>query len=212
VHNYVTKQMNLIRATVAHNITNTFGRGPGASIQGYSIATQSLNDTVTFVMQFQVFFDTLYEKLHVDSKCSMDQSWALTTQILDRICEELFAPKEGVLEAMAIGDPGSVCSHVLWACFKTHDVMEGYMTTQFENHPATIAAEYVKFLATNLGHDKVDKLEALLKGQKEDVAAALVKAKAAVTKADIAMGKSDSAKTALETLAKRVAVLERGGK
>ena len=33
VRNYITKQMNLIRATVAHDITYTFGRGPHSSIQ-----------------------------------------------------------------------------------------------------------------------------------------------------------------------------------
>jgi hypothetical protein len=131
------------------------------------------------------FIDTLYEKLHVDSRFSAEQSWSLTTQILDRICEELYAPKMGVQETMTIDDPSSICSHILWASLRTHDIMEGYIDTQFENHPS-IAAEYVKFLATNSGHDKVDKLAVEVKGMVEDVAAAVKGCKTAVSKADVA--------------------------
>ena len=208
VRNYITKQMNLIQGTVAHDITYTFGRGlGGASQAAHNLATMSLNATVTFLTQLLVFVDTLYEKLHVDSRFSADQSWSLTTQILDRICEELYAPKEGVQEAMTIEEPASICSHVLWACLKTHDIMTGYIDHQFENHP-TIAAEYVKFLATNSGHDKVDKLEASVKEMKEDLASAVKSSKAAVTKADVGTGKSDSVKTALDALIKRVKALE----
>ena len=111
-------------------------------------------------------------------------------------------------EAMAMEDAESVCSHVFWASFRTYDVMAGYMDHQFENHP-TIAAEYVKFLATNSGHDKLDKLTVLVKDQKENVASALAKAKSAVAKADIATGKSDSAKASFKSLSKRVAALEK---
>ena len=75
-------------------------------------------------------------------------------QVLDRICEDLYTPKEGVLEAMTIGDPESVCSHVIWACFKTHDVMSLYVDMQFDNHPP-IAAEFTKFLTTNSGTNSV---------------------------------------------------------
>ena len=92
VRNYVTKQMNLIKGTVAHDISYTFGRGSGAgSHAAQSLATMSLNATVTFLTQLLVFVNLLYEKLHVDSRFSADQSWSLTTQILDRICEELYA-------------------------------------------------------------------------------------------------------------------------
>lgn len=207
VRNYVTKQMNLIQGTVAHDISYTFGRGSGASSQAHGLATMSLNATVTFLTQLLVFVDTLYEKLHVDSRFSADQSWSLTTQILDRICEELYAPKEGVQEAMSIEDPASICSHVLWACLRTHDIMTGYIEHQFENHP-TIAAEYVKFLATNSGHDKVDKLEATVKDLKEEVASILNRSNAAVTKADVGTGRCDALKTGLEAVAKRVKTLE----
>ena len=167
-----------------------------------------LNATVTFLTQLLAFVDTLYEKLHVDSRFSPAQSWSLTAQILDRICEELQAPKEGVLETMTIDDPTSICSHIMWATLRTHDIMAGYIDHQFENHP-TIAAEYVKFLATNSGHDKVDKLEEEVKEMVDNVATALKSSKTAVSKADVATGKSDSVTKALEALMKRVDKLEK---
>jgi hypothetical protein len=86
--------------------------------------------------------------------------------------------------------------------------MAGYIDLQFENHP-TIAAEYLKFLATNSGHEKVDELEISIKDQQEDVTAALTKAKAAVSKADIATGKSETVKAHLDALTKRVSALEK---
>ena len=208
VRNYITKQMNLIRSTVAHDIANTFGRGNNSMMAAYDIATAGLNDTVMFVTQLLVYVNSLYEKLHVDSVFSKTQAWALVTQILDRICEDLFAAKEGVQEAMAIDDPESVCSHVLWSCFRSHDVVSSYIHYQFENHPA-IAAEYSKFLALNSGHEKIDQMETVLKGMKEDVASALTKAKAAVAKADVATGKADTVKSGLEALSKRVQALEK---
>ena len=144
-----------------------------------------------------MFVGTLYKKLHV------------ATQIQDRICKEVFAPTEGVQEAMAINNLFSVCSHVLWACFKTHDVMADYIDLlQIENHPS-IAAEYVKFLATNSGHKKVDMLETSIKDQQKDVTAALTKAKVAVSKADIATGKCETVKAQLNALTIRVFALEK---
>ena len=208
VRNHITKQMNLIRGTVSADISNTFGRGPHASAGAHALSTMCLNGTVTFLTQLLSFVDTLYEKLHVDSRFSAAQSWSLTAQILDRICEELFAPKEGVLETMSVNDPMSVCSHIMWASLKTHDIMDKYIENQFENHP-TIAAEYVKFLATNSGHDKVDQLEAEVKAIDDRVDAAQKSAKAAGSKADIATGRTDTVKALLEALAKRVKKLEK---
>ena len=106
MRNVVTKKMNLIRATVTQDINNTFRKGAHASTQAFAIATMALHDTVTFVTQLLVFIDsTLHDKLHVDSTFTDVQSWALTMQVLDRICEDLYTLKEGVLEAMTIGDP-----------------------------------------------------------------------------------------------------------
>lgn len=209
VRNYVTKQMNLIHSTVTHDIAYAFGSDPTLS-QAQSLATTSLNATITFLTQMMGFIDTIYEKLHLHSKFSGDQAWSLTTQILDRICEDLYAPKEGVAAAMTVEDPSSICSHLLWSCFRTHDVMTGYIEHNFENHPA-ISAEYVKFLATNSGYDKVEKMEVLLATVKENVTKALDYAEKASKKAEAAETKFSAANKELEGLKKRVQVLENKG-
>ncbi len=85
--------------------------------------------------------------------------------------------------------------------------MTEYIDHQFEGHPK-IATEYVKFLATKDGHDKVDQLETAFKDLKEDLAAAVKSSKAAGAKAGWGSGKSDALKTALDALAKRVKALE----
>ena len=69
---------------------------------------------------------------------------------------------------MTVEDPASICAHLLWSCFKTHDVMTMHKEHSFENHP-TISAEYVKFLATNSGYDKVEQMETLVNGIKASV-------------------------------------------
>ena len=153
------------------------------------------------------FVDTIYEKLFVYSKFTAEQGWSLTTQILDRICEDLFAPKEGVAAAMTVEDPASICSHMLWSCFKTHDVMTTYMEYSFENHPA-ISAEYVKFLATNSGFDKVEKMESTVNGIKASVDKAGADALKARQIADGASSQSGVVSKNLDAMSKRVAKME----
>ena len=160
VRNYVVRQMNVIYSTLSQEIGYALGFDP-ALAKANALAVRSLNDTITFITQLLNFVDTMYERLNSESKFTSDQAWSLTTQILDRICEELYAPKEGVGGAMKIEAPESVCCHILWAAFKTHDIMATYIDKNFENHPV-ISAEYIKFLATNSGIEKVEKIEVQL--------------------------------------------------
>ena len=96
--------------------------------------------------------------------------------------------------------PESTCGHVLYAVFKTHDIMANYMSHKFENHPS-VSTEYVKFLATNSGSEKVGKLTV-------SVESALSKAEAATKKADIVASKNADLTRVLEVLTKRVHRLE----
>lgn len=157
VRNYIVKQMNVNYNTMTQEISFALGRAPEFS-KANALAVRCLNDTITFLTQLMNFVDTIYEKLVSESQFTVAQAWSLTTQILDRICEELYVPKEGVSGAMLIDEPESVCCHILWAAFKTHDIMKSYIDSNFENHPV-VSAEYVKFLATNSGTEKVEKLE-----------------------------------------------------
>ena len=206
VMNYVIKQMNLIYSTVSHDIEYAFGFDPKLR-DAKAVATASLNATVTFLTQLMGFIDAIYQKLHSDSKFSGEQAWSLTTQILDRVCEDLYAPKEGVAEAMTVEDPASICSHLLWATFRTHDVMKVYLDHHFENHPA-ISAEYVKFLATNSGFDKVEKMEVAMTSMKEKVEKAMDVAEKAGKRADAVTDKFSALNKEVEVLKKKVQVLD----
>lgn len=206
VRNYVTKQMNLIHSTISHDIGYAFGVDPQLA-RAQVLATASLNATITFLSQLMGFIDTIYEKLHVESRFTGEQAWALTSQILDRICEDLYAPKEGVAAAMTVEDPVSMCSHLMWSCLKTHDVMSGYIDHQFENHPA-ISAEYVKFLATNSGSEKVEKIDGVVASLSEKLNKSLEETKKAVSKADVATAKLSDLLKEVQSLAKKVKQLE----
>ena len=151
--------------------------------------------------------DTIYDKLHNQSKFSAEASWCLTMQILDKVVEELFVPKEDVMTSVILGDPDSFCAHVLYACFQTHDIMADYVEHQFENHPS-VSAEFIRFLATNSGSDRVEVLEAKVAEQKICLKAATEKAEKAMAKADTATNKAADANRDLATAIRRIKALE----
>jgi hypothetical protein len=206
VSNYAIRQMNLIHSTVANDIGYAFGFDSQLT-RAQVLATASLNASITFLTQLIGFIDTIYEKLLVQSRFTTDQAWALTTQILDRVCEDLYAPKEGVAAAMTVEDPASICAHVLWSCLKVHDVMTSYLDHHFVNHPA-ISAEYVKFLATNSGSEKVDKMESVIAGLTEKLSKSAEETKKAINKADVATSKCSDLVKEVQALAKKVKQLE----
>jgi hypothetical protein len=164
VQAHIIKRMNLLLTTISHDINHVLAREPKAQI----LATMCLNATVTFLTQLFTYIDSLYENLVLCSTFTPEQGWSLTMKILDRICEDLFAPKEGVVIAMDVAEPASICGHVMWSCCRTHDVMAGYINISFENH-ASIMAEYTKFLALNSGSEKVEKMDKVIKELKVQV-------------------------------------------
>lgn len=84
---------------------------------------------MAFITQHLNYVDALFEELHV-----------------------YFSPKEGVGNGMK-EDRASICSHVLWAGFRTQlDVAQIYLNFSFENHPAMLS-ECIKFLATTSGFE-----------------------------------------------------------
>ena len=203
VHNYIVERMNLLQQTISQDIGYVLGSDP----KGQLLATMCLNATITFLTQMLAFVDTIYEKLVMASKFTGEQGWSLTMKILDRICEDLFAPKEGVVVAMNVEEPGSICAHVLWSCFRTHDIMSTYLEANFENHPA-ISAEYVKFLATNSGFDKVDRLETTVAALKVQVEKAVAESTKARSIADGSASAASVASRGVTDLTKRVTKLE----
>ena len=205
VRNYIIKQMNVLQTSIGSDIMYSYGNRPDEA-KAQMIATLSLTASVAFITQLLNYIDALFEKLHVYSKFTVETAWSLTMQVLDRICSDLYVPKEGVANGMK-GDRRSICAHVLWANFRTLDVAQNYLDFNFENHPA-ISSEFIKFLATNSGFEKVERLEETVCGLKTAMTGALADAKEASKKSDTASTKCGDMNSAITALTRRVKTVE----
>ena len=164
------------------------------------MATLCLTSSVTAITQLVGAVDAIYKKLHTESKFSSESAWCLTMQILDKICEELYVPKATVLLWATLDDKESMCNHILWAAFKSLDIMGGYVALQFQNHPS-VSTEFIRFLANNSGSEKIDQLV-------DQFAALKVEARAASQKADTATNKVADLVRELTAATRRIKALE----
>jgi hypothetical protein len=203
---FIVHKMNILHSSITADIAYEFGRSSSSSA-AQMVATLSLTATITFITQLLGMVDAMYERLISISTFSSEQAWSLTTQVLDRVLSDLYAPKEGIAESLTTRSPLSICAHLMWGSFKTHDVMSQYVSHNFENHPA-VSTEYVKFLATNSGSDKVAKLMDQVEVLKSKVSSATDEAKRAVSKADTASTKNAELVREVVALTKRLKVLE----
>ena len=206
IKSFIIQKMNILHASIASDIATEFGRDPNLAA-AQMVASMSLTATVTFITQLLGMVDNMYERLFVCSKFTSDQAWSLTTQVLDRVLADLYAPKDGIGESLTTRSPLSICTHLMWSSFRTHDVMTQYVIHNFDDHPA-ISTEYVKFLATNSGSDKVSKLGDLVDALKVKVATATDESKKAVAKADTASSKNAELVREVAALTKRLKYLE----
>jgi hypothetical protein len=124
-----------------------------------------------------------------------------------RVLEEVGQPRIGVGSLISSTNSASNASHVLYAVFRTLDVMSDFKKYKFKNHPC-ISSEFVKFMASNSGMDSIKKLEDRVKSLESDLKEALNKVKVASVKADTASNKADQSTRDLVALAKRVKSLE----
>ena len=85
--------------------------------------------------------------------------------------------------------------------------MAGYVEHQFENHPSVLA-EFIRFLATNSGSERVEVLEAKVAEQKICLKAATEKAEKVMAKADTATSKAVGANRDLTAAIRRIKALE----
>ena len=162
VEHFITTKMNVLYSSISSEISNELGGDPETHT-AHLVATKYLTATVAFITQLIGTVNSIYERLFTFSKFTTEQAWSLATQVLDRVVADLYVPKDGVIEALVTGCPVSTCAHIVWAAFRTHETMQVYLDHQIENHPA-ISTEYVKFLATNSGSDKVVKLTLVVEG------------------------------------------------
>ena len=206
VVSFIQSRMGVVSNSITMDITNEFGGDPtryqAQIIAAQIIATAALANSVAFLNQMITTVEGIYQRLHNFSKFTSVQAWSLTTQVLDRILADLYVPKSCVSESVLSGNPRSTCIHVLFAVFKTQDIMTTYIDHQFENHPP-VSTEYVSFLATNSGSEKVTKLEEVVDGIKNKTTSP------AAGDAAKAMAKADTASSKYADLAKEVAALTR---
>jgi hypothetical protein len=119
VKNFIVKKMNIFHSVISSDILYAFGGGESQA--ALMVATLlSLTNTVTFLTMLCALVDMMFEKLHVFSKFTVEQGWCLMMQIFKRILADLYALKDGVLDAMTLDNQWSVCTHTLWASFKCH--------------------------------------------------------------------------------------------
>ena len=206
VREHIMKRLNALNASISQEINNTLGKDL-TQRDAHLVATLSLTASVTSVTNLVIAVDSIYDKLHNQSKFSAEASWCLTMQILDKVVEELFVPKEEVMTSATLGDADSFCAYVLFSCFRTHDIMTDYVDLQFENHPS-VSAEFIRFLATNSGSERVEVLEGKVAEQKISLKLATEKAEKAMAKADTATNKAADANRDLATAIRRIKALE----
>ena len=193
VGEHITNHLSSLNLTLLQDINHALGGGKYP--EAHLIATLCLTATVTSLTQLVGAVDAIFDKLRVQFKD--EAAWSLTMQVLDKICEELYVPKDGVMHAMTLGDSESIQAHVLYASFRSHDVIARYVELQFQNHPS-VTTEFTRFLATNLGSDKLS--DALAKTTADTVKA--------LAKADTASSKVALMEEKLAAALRRITALE----
>jgi hypothetical protein len=183
-------------------IQNHFKAGTVA----YSVASEALDKSVTWVTGLISFIDRTYESLHGGSKFTAPQAWSLTTQLVRRIFSDLHTARMGTTRTMG-KDRVVICTTLLWSAFKTHDAMAAFENANFEDHPS-ISSEYVKFLAMNSGFEALEEVTGQLKVMKDHLKDMQGGLKQADKKAENAVSFCDSNKKAFEGLNKRMATQE----
>ena len=213
VENFIINKINVLYSSISTEIANELGGDPDMHTAHLLVATKHLTATVVFIThQLIGAVNSIYERLFTFSKFTTEQAWNLTIQVLDRVMTDLYVPKDGVIEALVAGCPVSTCAHIVSVAFRTHEIMQTYFDHQIENHPA-ISTEYIKFLATNSGSDKVVKLTLVVEGLQSKVNSVATDASKAGSNADTCSAKTSDLLKEITAFTKRVKSLEdKGGR
>lgn len=205
MRHHIMDRLSGLQSSISEDIHHAYGVD-AESATAKMITLMSLTASVSFITQLVNYVDSLFEKLHIHSKFTVDTAWSLTMQVLDRICGDLYAAKDGVANGMR-GDRASICASILWSSLKTNDVAQVYIDNRFENHPA-VSSEFIKFLATNSGFEKVEQLGKEMELNKAKLLSAIDEVKRAAAKADTASTKSADTARDLAALIRRVTAVD----
>jgi hypothetical protein len=167
-----------------------------------SLATTLLATTVSFITSWIAYIDATMKELTEVSKFSQKKAWSMVTRISNRMFRDMHAVRATVIKTVRAKNQRHTCALMLWGVLRTHDVMEAYTKSSFQNH-TSVSNEYIKFFATNSGFDAVKTL-------KDDVDAIKKESASAAKKADTASNKGDDfAKKELAELKRELAELKR---
>jgi hypothetical protein len=133
---------------------------------GASLCRAAAEASTSFIDSFTVFVEDTWISLSKRSKFPLKQAWSLVSMLGARIFQELAEVRRGAFDAVSTSDAAgsrvTMCATVLWAVFRTLDMMDEFVRHKFKDHPA-ISAEYIKFLAVNSGHETVETIEKSIK-------------------------------------------------
>jgi hypothetical protein len=103
----------------------------------YSVASEALDKSVTWITGLISFIDRTYESLHGGSaNFSAAQAWSLTSQLVRHIFSDLHRDRMGTTRTMGKGRV-VICTSLLWSAFKMHDAM-----AEFEDKISRITHRY----------------------------------------------------------------------
>jgi len=185
----IRDNIQVIRTRVEIVITTRLAGYPEAA----ALARELLADTVSFITSLSEFISKTYVTLHHGQFTSKD-AWNLVSKLVHWFFATNCYLKRGLAnELLDATDHKSLACGTMWGTFGTHQVMREYAKYNIKNHPL-MASEYVRFLVTNCGLEKICKLENKCKAL-EDKNAVLSRQLEEVAKmATTASNKADEAK------------------
>jgi len=178
---------------------------PAASL-AHSTCTMAVTKSKAWLAGLFSFIERSYRKLNDETKYTSAQAWSLTTQLVARIFTDLYKSRVGVVNNMHCGDIKNICGWVVYTSLKTHDAMEVYAEANFDNHPS-IAAEYVKYLATNSGFEVIEELTHTVESLQADTVKNMADIKVITKKSDTASARADEVHKSTAGINKRLDAL-----
>jgi hypothetical protein len=193
------------------NVRTTFEQQIKASIpaddQTYNLFMLAVSDVYSWIEGFEkeIISDMCIGL--VANQFSDAAGWSLSTRLGVRVLDEIGQHRIGVGSLISSNAGDTNAAHVLYASFRTLDMMSVFKKFKYKDHPC-ISSEFVKFMASNSGMDSVKKLEVRVKTLESELKEARDKAKVQSSKADTASNKAEQAVKDLTALTKRVKALE----
>jgi hypothetical protein len=180
--------------------------------RGYQLAVASLLSSMTFLESLIQFIDDYVKHLTL-AKFSYKRAFHVTTRLAKRFLVEVYKPRNGVAKTFKTGVKGIdiIAQKLFWASLRSLDIAMDIRRIGMMEHQL-VASELVKFLAVNTGIDAIEKLQDKVDGFEKSIKEATQAAKEATASAKTTgnqmVDKFAAQLVLIESLQKRVKVLE----